>query len=73
MFFYIVGCFSLVGRFPLHEYMITDSAVDEYSGCSQFSGIMENSVVNVLVLASSSHVCAFLLEIYLEVEFLCHR
>ena len=72
MFFYIVGYFSLVGRFPLHEY-ITESAVDEYSGWSQFSGIMENSVVNVLVLASSSHVCAFLLEIYLEVEFLCHR
>ena len=47
MFFSIVDCFSLVGHFPLHEYMVTYSAVDEYSGCFQVSGILENSVVCV--------------------------
>lgn len=73
MFFSIVDCFSLVGHFPLHEYVVTYSAVDEYSGCFQFSGILENSVVNLIVHASWSHVCACLLEICLEVEFLCHR
>ena len=30
-------------------------------------------MVNLLVHASWSHACAFLLEIYIEVEFLCHR
>lgn len=34
---------------------------------------MENTVVNYLVHVSWSHVYAFLLEIYLEVEFLFHR